>query len=334
MHPPRKVSMKTSSIPNDQTAGAAVSRVFRHEKRPNWGLGALVWERNGKRAYQFEDGQLRVFKRGFYHLLHRVDEPKPQRAMRVRRLARRAQVEKIPRGRKLPTLRDQIQLFLSEFPKGFIGDDWNEKHRGTDAKRRRKSHRDPSASSATTRLAEPALAEAIERGDYREVLDRVIEVLRDTDLVPTREVKALAQLEPTKELANAFYEYLHGKEESPHGFTSLLTALRGAGGPSASWPMMTALRALLDPKRHVCVRPSAFTAQLQMMMPGMEVPKHPTAAGYARFRKLARDVEASLIQQGHQPRDLLDVYDFIWLTLRPASKAKLESVGSPVAKAG
>jgi nicotinamidase-related amidase len=46
--------------------------LFRHVKRPEWGVGMLVWERDTARAYQFEDGRLRKIREGYYALLERT----------------------------------------------------------------------------------------------------------------------------------------------------------------------------------------------------------------------------------------------------------------------
>ena len=39
--------------------------LYRHVKRPEWGVAMIAWERNGTRAYQFEDGKLRKFPEAF-----------------------------------------------------------------------------------------------------------------------------------------------------------------------------------------------------------------------------------------------------------------------------
>lgn len=38
-------------------------------------MAILAFERPTKRGYQFEDGKLRLFKEGFYHLMKPVDRP-------------------------------------------------------------------------------------------------------------------------------------------------------------------------------------------------------------------------------------------------------------------
>ena len=54
---------------------ANASELVRHVRRPSWGVGVEVWERNGKRAYQFSDGKMRVIKEGFFHLLEPTQSP-------------------------------------------------------------------------------------------------------------------------------------------------------------------------------------------------------------------------------------------------------------------
>src|SRR5690606_26156746 len=66
-------SMFTVTDSNPTPGPQAQSVVYQHTKRAQWGLAALVWERDGKRGYRFEDGSERVFREGFYHLL----EPRP-----------------------------------------------------------------------------------------------------------------------------------------------------------------------------------------------------------------------------------------------------------------
>src|SRR5688572_12808538 len=46
--------------------------LFQHASRPEWGGALIAWERDGKRGYQFEDGQLRIFTTGHYYLLEPI----------------------------------------------------------------------------------------------------------------------------------------------------------------------------------------------------------------------------------------------------------------------
>jgi hypothetical protein len=39
-----------------------------------------------------------------------------------------------------------------------------------------------------------------------------------------------------------------------------------------------------------------------------------TASGYRQFFEVAKEMQQRLIGAGHHPRDLMDVYSFIWRT--------------------
>jgi hypothetical protein len=91
--------------------------------------------------------------------------------------------------------------------------------------------------------------------------------------------------------------------------------------------LLSALLGLVHPREHTCIRPSVFAAQAKMLMPAFKPPKSPTPMGYARYLQVARMVRDELIRHGHAPRDLLDVHDFIWTTLRPGARADLERAG-------
>jgi hypothetical protein len=51
-------SIDTRESPNEDA-------LYRHKKREEWGVAVFLWERDGKRAFRFADGETRVFKQGF-----------------------------------------------------------------------------------------------------------------------------------------------------------------------------------------------------------------------------------------------------------------------------
>ena len=50
-----------SSTDQEDSAPVPGDRLYRHSKRKQWGFAVLAWEKEGKRGYQFEDGELRVW---------------------------------------------------------------------------------------------------------------------------------------------------------------------------------------------------------------------------------------------------------------------------------
>ena len=314
-------SATTETVPETEI------RLFRHSKRPQWGVAALVWERDGKRGYQFSDGKLRVFKEGYYGLFQSALPPGDGSAKAVRRLARLAHSEDVTEATRLPTLRDQIALFKREFPEGFGGKAWRSKHRGEGVRKRLKRHRDPAIADAQLLSAE-ALDDAIARSAWDEVVDAMIKVASGCDLIASSHMRKLKKVKPSRGLSYALREWLHGETEDEETldhdrrFNALVRELGDAG----TWPVVTGLAALVNPGRHTCVRTSAYVLQGKMLLSAFEISRRPIGSDYRRLCHVAHTVRRELEEAGLEPSDLLDVYDFIWLTLRPAARDDLLTV--------
>ncbi|KIG14900.1 hypothetical protein DB30_06202 [Enhygromyxa salina] len=287
-------------------------------------MAALLWEQDGKRGYQFSDGKMRVFKQGFYHLFETAEAPGDGSAKAVRRLARLARADGVTEATRLPTLRDQILLFRRSYPKGFYGDAWMAKCRGVGVRKalkRLKRHRDPAISDAH-QLSAAQLAPLVKAGDHAQILDRMIAVAEATNLVPGAHVKKLRKLSPSRELTTAVYEWItceQDNDDADRRFNHLVRQLGDAG----TWPVVTSLRGLLEAGEHVCVRPSVFSKQAKLLLPSFSAESRPRYKSYVRYLHVANVVRDELTEAGFEPRDLLDVHDFMWETLRPAAREDL-----------
>lgn len=291
--------------------------LYRHAKREEWGVAVFLWERDDKRAYQFADGEVRVFKQGFYELMVPAIAPADGSADGLRALLDGGQQKEI-----IPSVGDQLVLLLTDFPKGFVGDNWLDQHRGKG--RRLKRHRDAAIAQARELLAPGRISKLDEARDYTAVLESLADVLAATDLVPASHAKGLAAAKPTRELSAAIRRLAEDPER--WSMTDLQVALIGAQGPAASWQVLTAPAALLAPDLHLCVRPSALTIQAKFVKLRFQAPKRPSAAGYERYLEIARLVDEELGELGYPPNDLLDVHDFIVTTLRPGAREQLERI--------
>ncbi|HLT37466.1 MAG TPA: hypothetical protein VK034_14335 [Enhygromyxa sp.] len=304
--------------PNPSSADVAL---VRHRKRQDWGVAALLWERDGKRGYQFSDGNLRVFKRGFYHLLESAEPPEDGSAKAVRRLARLARADELTAATRLPTLRDQISLFRRHHPEGFAGKSWQREHRGAGIGKRLKRHRDPAIEEAQ-RLTAEQLEPLIASFSWPEIHARLLHVAGNVDLISSAQLRKLEALTPSRELATALRDWVSGEADEPElerRFKALVRVLDSA----ASWPVVTAIAGLVDPEYHVCVRPSVFEFQAKMLLTNFRPTKRPSYAGYRQYRHVAQTVFDELVNAGLPPSDLLDVHDFIAETLRPAARDEL-----------
>lgn len=302
-------------LPEPAAPARPATRLYVHSKRERWGLAVMLWEREGKRAYQFEDGKRRIFKEGFYHLfIPRMApaEPSPEILALLAR-ANAASEDQL-------TLHQQLAYFESKFPGGFVGEAWRENQRAREGKKALKRHRDPVISAVKSVLSKAELASLIMAGSHEEVLGRVVEVLKTTDLVPAKTVKKLAKIKPSATFSRALMAYLHGpRDEEAAALSGWLSALR-TSGIQPGWPMATALRALMHPGRHAAIKPSVLKPQLEVMGKSVFPNKKPSAPSYAHACNALIELDGMLRDLGQEPADLLDVYDFVWTTLRPAAR--------------
>ena len=327
----------TDPQPTDQTSDDC--QLLRHRTRPAWGLAIHAWECDGQHGFQFEDGTLRKIAESHLGLLEPVEvgfEVEEAAVARLRELAgltmaRDARSER--EGETLLTLDDQLAIFLHQFKAGFDDAAWQKKQRGAGARRALKRHRDPAIAKARELLSEAAFEELIAGMRHDEVVRRAVEVLESTSLVEAQKLEGLRKMPErlAHPFAEALRDVLYGEGRYELLLLQLLQPLRSAG--ETSWALATALPALVHPGHHVCVRPSTFREQARWMAPQLVLQKHADPRQYLRLLGMAKTVADKLGERGHTPRDLFDVYDFMWFTLRPSAKRLLEEA-APVERGG
>lgn len=298
--------------------------LYTHSTRPQWGLAILAWEGRDKRRYQFQDGKLRTFKKGYYELMEPVDELDADARSTVRDLktmlgaARHRFVEDMhvpaETGQAATvTLDQQIAYFQTLYPEGFADPKYLADVRGEGDARRKKRHRDAAVAEAREKLDRSAL-------ETPGAIGRLIEVLGNTDLVPPKDVKMLEDVPDGKEplLRDALRDLLWGDEADSYGprFRRWVDALTEATGKRPSWQLATAPSALVHPEEHVCVRPTALRMQAKTVAPDLRYRAKPHAKLYEQFLSVASIVKTRLEQRSLPPRDMIDVYELVWLTLR------------------
>jgi hypothetical protein len=298
--------------------------LYRHTKRPEWGVAILAWEKGGRRAYQFEDGRLRKFREGYYSLMKPVDEvPGSEEALVADLESAVAAHKGGVRPKPLEpvcTFEQQVELFEELFPGGFLGEAWTERHRRGSG-RALKRHREPAVERAQEILSREACRQSIESDRQGHLAGAVLDLLSSTDLVPLNQVKSLQGMEP--EDKNVFIEsldfLLYGEDAFGPRFKRWVSVVGRLSGGRPSWRLTTVLPALVFPEDHVCVRRSSFMRQAANIAPTARYSRKPKRRSYRNFRRVARAVRKRLGGAGHEPRDLLDVHDFAWTTLRNAA---------------
>ena len=177
--------------------------------------------------------------------------------------------------------------------------------------------------------------EYLQEENHCGILEVVRSILSKTDLVSLTQVRLLKGLDPDEEkaLAESVVDLLHGDEDFKVRFGGYLRVLTDIIGTQPSWrmatvrssrmlwgwQMATVLPALAFPQEHVCVRHSAFLRQAASISPKSKYSRRARVGPYQSFRQVAIAVRKRLQAAGQEPRDLLDVYDFVWATLRSAA---------------
>jgi len=323
-------SSETSTT--ERPAQNAPRPLVRHTRREGWGRALMLWEREDKRGYQFEDGEVRVFAKPYFELLQPAKHPDPVLRHQLREQAvtnGHLEPAKSARGgkaagRPVPSLDDQVTVFETLFPDGFHGDDWTEQHRGRIEGRRLKRHRDPAIEQAKERLSEEALRGCLERGEPVEVYRRFVDVVGGTDLATRKQLDGFRGLNVDTNLAEAMIGFLHDVRQGDLAtMARLRRALAKENFRKIPWTALTAPRALLYPNDHMCVRPSVVRAQAKLIAPRFKLSQVPSAGDYSQCLEMAMSVREHLTKAGFSPRDLLDVTDFMRVTLASGAKRTL-----------
>lgn len=314
----------------------AALALYQHSRRPRWGLAILAWEGRDKRRYQFQDGRLRTFKKGYYHLFDPIDRPldvatdiadELSSKLEVSRARREAVVDARSKGKRLISLEDQLAAFAHQYPDGFDGETWRDAVRGAEAGRNLKRHRDQAIATAQEHLSAERLDAWLAAGDGPAVLASMAAVVQGTDLERPGVAAAIRALDGAVGLAlgQPLRDLLYGEGDYGPRFTTWVSALAGAG-LTVAWPVATLLPALVHPGDHVVIKPASFRDQARWMAPGLDMDLVPTASLYARLLSMTFRLRMRLEQAGHEPRDLMDVYQFVWTTLRPSAKAFIKQL--------
>lgn len=300
--------------------------LYRHSKRPQWGLAILASEAGGKSRYIFQDGQTRVFPSKFTHLLEQVDKPLDVASRVVNELS--AQID----GGPAPKVTDpsdrvgfneQLAIFLHLFPGGFADADYIAKVRS--GPRRRKRHRVPLVADAQAALSQEVLQAAIDAGEGSQIHAMCLRLLENCTAVSKRHRQPLEAMPANRhdELAQVLLDLLYGEGNSFDRFTRYIDVMDHDPGDRPTWALVTSIPAMVQPLEHCAVKRSVFAKQASWMAPRLVLGDVPNGGQYQRVLTMARGIIKRLEEAGHKPTDFWDVHDFVWTTLRPKHLAFL-----------
>jgi hypothetical protein len=309
------------------TDDPASRSLFVHVLRKDWGVAILAGAANGKRRYLFEDGEERTLADGYYQMMRRVAQPDVEQLAVHGRLrgtlaARegRSSDPKAPGG----SFPEQLARLHKIYRDGLSDPQWSSAIRGENEQQRATRHRQPVLDEARELLSRKAFDSQLGKQHHAPTMwEQLIAILRRTDLVPGAQLES-NPLSPElmRALNVALGSLLHGTGAYEPRFDRYLAALTAAFGQTPEWELATAPSAIVHPKEHVCVEPTSFRKQLKLNGYKRSVMLPPSSAAYKTFLNGARFVANKLAEHHELSRDMLDVRDFIVLTVRPPSKAR------------
>jgi hypothetical protein len=329
-----------STLPELETMDPE-DRMFVHTERPKWGVGLWVREERTRRRVRFEDGEMRAFKKGFYHLLKPVDAERDDlddifdaladehEQVQAEKAALKARKDKPP----VMSFDEQMMVFRALYPDGFADETFIDASRGKpEDDRYAKRHVVEELAMAKELLSKATMQAHIAQEDYQAILDGAVQILSRTTLVkPSKGRKLLEKVsgdQHAKTFALALYALLHGQKRFRKRFGAWVDALTDVLGEEPNWGIATIFPALLYPTEHVCVKRRPFALEAREVKPGTHISKAVNRRSYRRARRVARKVRKLLTDQGMEPRDMLDVRRFVWDTLRPKGKKMLDEMKS------
>lgn len=285
--------------------------VYLHSTKPEWGVAVVVWERDDKRGYQFEDGRMRIFPASHYHLLE-VAEASPDCIRVLRALNGDRPRSDRPRAPEGASIGQQIEGFLAKYPGGFAGETWQAEHRGR-AGRPLKRHRDRAISAARMELTLDYLKTCLDRGREVEGVKALTTVLGNTDLVAGQSIQSLVALshDRARVILAGLVNLIGTDLRTEVRLVQWVQALTRGAARKPGWSLATAPLALLQPEQHVCVHRGNFVAQAAAVAPQLAIGTSPSGFDYAALLAMSERIRAQLEQAGTSPADFFDVYDFI-----------------------
>lgn len=311
----------------DSTNNAADGpQLFLHRHRPQWGAALLVNEGNQRVTYQFQDGRQRTFRREFSEMFEPIEDPAEGLVGNIR--ARNNATLRREKSPPVMTFAEQILVFRSMFPADFSDAQYLETWRGQEG-RNLKQHLDPDLERAQSLLNKERMNKLLDSGESSKVVADLITVFAGSTLIrPSRELRPLRDVEESDHpaLANGLFALLHGEDTMEERLQKWIMALEQLGLP-LTWAMVTVPSALFVPNVGLHIRERPFAEQSRIVGKGGPPGRLPSPSGYMRAHVTAADTRKRLEEAGLKPRDMLDVYVFIWETLRPRGRATLAQLG-------
>ncbi len=312
-----------------QFDGSELTKLYHHIKKPEWGVGVAFKEADGKVDIQFEDGKARRFSRDFYHFIETADRPADKAQELVAELQSMAPKQTTSKakkssgvGRKTTTkpvlFKEQGEHFLELFPAGFSSDRYKQEHRMRTQGSQLKKHRDKFITTAQTDFAVDAFA-----GEPALLFKQAVKLVNSTDLISAKERKAFAAILPIhhEQILKSLLTLLHGDSSVENRLDGFILAVRRGLGEYPTWTIVTYFLGLFHPAQYPIVTRDTYRKQAAGIAPNLDIPKKPTGKVFRKIVEMMEGLRAAMSEHpALTPTDLIDVQNFIALTLKPKGR--------------
>lgn len=315
--------MRATSVPK--------TLVMKLESQPGWGAGLVVRDLPLHWELFFDHGGERKFVKSLAmtSLVPITISAEELAALETKAYGRHAALEaRAKRGTRprsstpsvkgrFASFEEQLAFFEQVFPGGFGGEKFTNEERGQSGVKGKAGFKQAAIVLAQDELSldrfESAAPEILFES-AKKVLQATTIVFPMEGPIPFATMDADSRVPAIEALKNL----LHGGGD----YGDRLQAFAGAmnlkdkkGEPkAATWPFATIFAAFVSPDEFTCVKPTAFSSQGATLGLPVEKAQPVTAAGYRQFAEIATKTRELLEAAGQKPRDLMDVYSFIWRT--------------------
>ena len=262
-----------------------------------WGLGE-VRDVRGDHADVFfvEEGEKTVSLR---HVALEALDPRPAHAL----------LDRLKPGTKYRSLKRSMEDFLADFEGGFKGDRYRTRER---------DYKVEAGRLAREELARETVEAALEKGEHDDVCERAARVVNKTNLIfPNEKMDlrdGLKDAAGRRAFATALSNLLHGEGAPARRFERFVGVLSNLG--AAKWTVATYFWFLVEPERYMFVKPTYIQGAARMCAYDIAYTTDIDWPAYERMLTFSDYLKSELERSEREelwPRDLIDVYSFIWL---------------------
>lgn len=294
----------------------------RHSVKAEWGLGEVICDQEGQRvSILFEDvGHPQKFDLA-QAKFDRLTGPETESAYltsMVRSLVKmgRSKPRRELGNEEVLGFESALARFLKCFPLGFQDPAYLE------GQLNERKYKDDARSLFLTELSCPQMTQLLESHNYDELWARCSRVMGRTNLIHHYErmwlKNGMADPVNRRTFCICLKELLYGTTDEASRFKWYAEVLQRAGAPR--WTVATYFQFLADPHRYIFVKPRATRHAAECIGVDLDLSGGLNWTSYENVLQFANQLDARLKERERPeliPRDMIDVYSFIWV-INPA----------------